>query len=83
MWLGCFVPHNLGGAVATIPGLGFDPDKIWQECSRVNVTNIVIVGDAFARPMLNALEIAKEIISLMTSAHSSKLHQVVSCGALK
>jgi 3-oxocholest-4-en-26-oate---CoA ligase len=60
MWLGCFVPHNLGGAVATIPGLGFDPDKIWQECSRVNVTNIVIVGDAFARPMLNALEIAKE-----------------------
>ena len=60
MWLGCFVPHNLGGAVATVPGLGFDPDKIWQECSRVNVTNIVIVGDAFARPMLNALEIAKE-----------------------
>ena len=60
MWLGCFVPHNLGGAVTTIPGLGFDPDKIWQECSRVNVTNIVIVGDAFARPMLNALEIAKE-----------------------
>ena len=58
MWLGCFVPHNLGGAVATIPGLGFDPDKIWQECSRINVTNIVIVGDAFARPMLDALEVA-------------------------
>ena len=58
MWLGCFVPHNLGGAVATIPGLGFDPDKIWHECSRINVTNIVIVGDAFARPMLDALEVA-------------------------
>ena len=59
MWLGCFVPHNLGGAVATIPGLGFDPDKIWQECSRINVTNIVIVGDAFAKPIMDALDKAE------------------------
>jgi len=59
MWLGCFVPHNLGGTVVTIPGLGFDPDKIWHECSRSKITNIVIVGDAFARPMLDALEVAE------------------------
>ena len=59
MWLGCFIPHNLGGTVVTIPGLGFDPDKIWHECSRSKITNIVIVGDAFARPMLDALEVAE------------------------
>ena len=60
MWLGCFLPHNLGGTVVTIPGLGFDPHKIWTECSRANVTNIIIVGDAFARPMLDALNQAKD-----------------------
>jgi len=59
MWLGAFIPHNLGGTVVTIPGLGFDPDKIWSECSRTNVTNIVIVGDAFARPMVDSLAAAK------------------------
>ena len=79
MWLGCFVPHNLGGAVATIPGLGFDPDKIWQECSRINVTNIVIVGDAFARPMLDALEVAA---SKNQPYDLASLNQITSSGVM-
>ncbi len=79
MWLGCFVPHNLGGTVATIPGLGFDPDKIWQECSRLNATNIVIVGDAFARPMLDALDSAKEN---NTPYDLGSLEQITSSGVM-
>ena len=79
MWLGCFVPHNLGGTVATIPGLGFDPDKIWKECSKLNITNIVIVGDAFARPMLDALNTAKE----KNHAYDlSSLNQITSSGVM-
>ena len=79
MWLGCFVPHNLGGTVATIPGLGFDPDKIWKECSKLNITNIVIVGDAFARPMLDALNTAKE----KNYAYDlSSLNQITSSGVM-
>ena len=35
--------------------LGFDPDQLWAQVQDKNVTNIVIVGDAFARPMLDAL----------------------------
>jgi fatty-acyl-CoA synthase len=79
MWLGCFVPHNLGGTVATIPGLGFDPDKIWQECSRLEITNIVIVGDAFARPMLDALNDAK---LNGTPYNLSSLQQITSSGVM-
>jgi 3-oxocholest-4-en-26-oate---CoA ligase len=79
MWLGCFVPHNLGGTVATIPGLGFDPDKIWQECSRLEITNIVIVGDAFARPMLDALNDAK---LNGTPYNLSSLEQITSSGVM-
>ena len=79
MWLGCFLPHNLGGTVVTIPGLGFDPDKIWNECSRSHVTNIIIVGDAFARPMLDALNNAKNMNSPF---NLSSLQQITSSGVM-
>jgi 3-oxocholest-4-en-26-oate---CoA ligase len=79
MWLGAFVPHNLGGTVVTIPGLGFDPEKIWSECSRVEVTNIVIVGDAFARPMLDSLDTAKKNNS---PYDLSSLKQITSSGVM-
>jgi len=45
MWLGAFLPLLLGG--------------IWRQVQDKNVTNIVIVGDAFARPMLDALDRAE------------------------
>ena len=79
MWLGCFVPHNLGGTVVTTPGLGFDPDKIWSECSRLDITNIIIVGDAFARPMLDALDAAKASNS---NYDLSSLNQITSSGVM-
>ena len=79
MWLGCFVPHNLGGTVVTIPGLGFDPDKIWNECSKVDITNIIIVGDAFARPMLDALDAAQTNNS---PYDLSSLNQITSSGVM-
>ncbi len=60
MWLGCFLPHNLGGTVVTMPELGFNPHNLWEECLRSKATSITIVGDAFARPMLDALNDAKD-----------------------
>ena len=59
MWLGAFLPLNLGGTVITTPNLGFDANQLWSQVEDKGVTNIVIVGDAFAKPMLNALDIAK------------------------
>ena len=59
MWLGCFVPLLQGGTVVTIDKLGLDPHLLWGEVESNKVTSVVIVGDAFARPMLDALDDAK------------------------
>ena len=59
MWLGAFLPLLLGGTVITTSNLGFDPDKLWAQVQDKKATNIVIVGDAFAKPMLDSLDRAK------------------------
>ena len=33
--------------------------SLWTQVEDKNVTNIVIVGDAFAKPMLDALDVAE------------------------
>jgi acyl-CoA synthetase (AMP-forming)/AMP-acid ligase II len=47
---------TLGGTVVTLPGRSLDPEAIWQACADHGVTVLVIVGDAFARPLLEALD---------------------------
>jgi fatty-acyl-CoA synthase len=59
LWVGAFVTLNQGGAVITVPGTSFDPHRLWETVQREAVTDIVIVGDAFAKPMLRALEEAE------------------------
>jgi fatty-acyl-CoA synthase len=60
MWLGALVPHLVGGRVVTMPKLGFDPDFLFKEVERTKTNNIIIVGDAFAKPMVDALDKAKK-----------------------
>ena len=45
-----------GGAIATLPGVNFDPHELWQAVGRQAINTIAIVGDAFAKPMLRALD---------------------------
>jgi acyl-CoA synthetase (AMP-forming)/AMP-acid ligase II len=49
----------LGGTVVTLEGRHFDPHELWQVVQRERVTQIAIVGDAFAKPMLRALDEAE------------------------
>ena len=46
----------LGGTIVTLEGRHFDPHELWQVVQREHVTQIAIVGDAFAKPMLRALD---------------------------
>jgi acyl-CoA synthetase (AMP-forming)/AMP-acid ligase II len=46
----------LGGTIVTLEGRHFDPHELWQVVQRQRVTQIAIVGDAFAKPMLRALD---------------------------
>tara|TARA_B100001175_G_scaffold99836_1_gene84550 strand:+ start:14304 stop:15923 length:1620 start_codon:yes stop_codon:yes gene_type:complete len=60
MWLGAFLPLLLGGTAITSKNLGFDANQLWTQVEDTKTSNIVIVGDAFAKPMLDALDKANE-----------------------
>jgi len=59
LWVGAMTAHLRGGAAITINKLGLDPDRIWTEAANHRATFMTIVGDAFARPLLDALNQAK------------------------
>jgi acyl-CoA synthetase (AMP-forming)/AMP-acid ligase II len=45
-----------GGSVVTLPGRTFDPRELLDSIEREKVNVTAIVGDAFAKPMLRALD---------------------------
>jgi len=49
----------LGATVVTLTGRHFDPHELWATVQRERVTQMAIVGDAFAKPMVRALEEAE------------------------
>jgi fatty-acyl-CoA synthase len=55
-WLGMMVPHMLGGTAVLLEKRGLDAHELWDVVARNRVTLLVVVGDAFAKPMLRALE---------------------------
>ena len=60
MWLGAFLPMFSGGTVVTISDLGLNPKKVWKEVENNKINSLVIVGDAFAKPLLEELKEAKK-----------------------
>jgi 3-oxocholest-4-en-26-oate---CoA ligase len=46
----------MGGCVVTNPNRSFHPEELWDIVERDSVTSLVIVGDAFAKPLLAALD---------------------------
>ena len=47
---------NRGGTVVTLPGTSFDVAALLDAMVREGVTDLCIVGDAFCRPMVDALD---------------------------
>jgi acyl-CoA synthetase (AMP-forming)/AMP-acid ligase II len=78
-WGGAFGPHALGGLVVTIRGDHFDPDTLWGVVDREKVSDLVIVGDAFAKPMLAALRAAANGES---PPDLSRLKRIISSGVM-
>ena len=50
------IAMNLGGAVVTLPSRHFDVDELLSEVERRKVNSIIIVGQAFAGPILEHLD---------------------------
>ena len=59
MWIGALLTNLAGGAVITVKHLGLDSDLLWTQAVQHKATLATIVGDAFARPMLGALNEAE------------------------
>ena len=79
MWLGAFAAHAAGGAVASPRTEKFDPMETWDYAARIGANAIVVVGDAFAKPMLAALDTAAQA---GTMPDLSRLAAIVSSGAM-
>jgi fatty-acyl-CoA synthase len=45
-----------GGVIATLPSQRLNAIELWSEVERLRVTGVTIVGQAFAQPMLQALD---------------------------
>ena len=54
-WMGLSTLFR-GGTVVIDPSPTFDPPRVWDVVAEERVTFLVIVGDAFARPLLESLE---------------------------
>jgi fatty-acyl-CoA synthase len=58
-WIGTMMPHTAGATVVALESRSLDAHELWKTAERERASLLVIVGDAFARPMLAALEEAK------------------------
>lgn len=65
-----------GGTSVVLPGLRFDPDEVWHGVDRHGVNVLVIVGDPFARPLLDRLDADRRRFDLST------LQMITSSGAM-
>jgi len=56
--LTCYVGLNQGGSIVLLPRRqqGLDPEVLWDEVEAKRVNILVIVGDAFSRPLVAALD---------------------------
>ncbi len=61
-----FITLTAGGSIVTLPGVNFDADELWATIGRHAVNTIAIVGDAFAKPMLRALDARRDAYRLDT-----------------
>jgi len=79
VWLGAFIPHLAGGVVATLQNRSLDADELLRLVEAEGVTNLTIVGDAFAKPIIRALDAA---IAAGRPYDTSSLKMVISSGVM-
>ncbi|MFM1751634.1 MAG: hypothetical protein RL119_596 [Actinomycetota bacterium] len=78
VWLGALLPHLMAGKVVLLQGRSFDAHEMFRAIERHRVSSLVIVGDAFARPMMNALREK----AATTPYDTSSVTTIVSTGAM-
>src|SRR6185503_11305248 len=75
-WLGMMTPHMFGGTAVLLRHRGLDPVEVWETSARRGVQHLIVVGDAFAKPLLRALDDQPDRWDL------SSLRLMISSGAM-
>ena len=75
-WFGMMTPHLFGGTAVLLRERRLDPVELWDAVEREGVQHLIVVGDAFAKPLLRALDDAPDRWDL------SSLRLMVSSGAM-
>jgi fatty-acyl-CoA synthase len=55
-WLGMMGPQMLGGTAVLLVSRSLDPAELWSAVERERINLVVVVGDAFAKPLLRTLD---------------------------
>lgn len=79
VWLGALLPHLVAGKVVLLEGRSFDAAELFRAVERHRISTLVIVGDAFARPMVQAL---RAQASTGSPFDTSSVTTIVSTGAM-
>lgn len=79
IWLGAFIPMLTGGQVVTLQHRSLDADELLATIEREQATNITIVGDAFAKPIITAIDTAR---TARKPYDTSSLKLIVSSGVM-
>ena len=79
LWLGVFGTHMRCGTAVTSRMRRFDADILFDLVARERIESITIVGDAFGKPMLQALRNARDS---GRPFDLSSLQQVLSSGVM-
>lgn len=79
VWLGAMIPQLGGAAVVTLESRSLDADEVLRTAQREGVTNMTIVGDAFAKPIIAAIDRAA---AAGKPYDLSKLKMIISSGVM-
>jgi 3-oxocholest-4-en-26-oate---CoA ligase len=79
VWLGAFVPQLAGGLVVSLNSRSLDPHEVLSVTQTERATNLVIVGDSFAKPLLRAID---EAIEQGTPYDTTNLKLIISSGVM-
>ena len=60
LWIGACIPHLTGAHVVTLTNRSLDADEVMRTIEQHRATLLVIVGDAFSKPIIRAIDAAAE-----------------------
>ncbi|MCB0955342.1 MAG: AMP-binding protein [Ilumatobacteraceae bacterium] len=79
VWLGAMIPQLTGATVVTLESRSLDPHEVLTKAQAEQVTNLVIVGDSFAKPLITAID---EAAARGTAYDLSAIRMIISSGVM-